>query len=345
MRVVFGNVTTPKTILAVDFNISIMLDAGLSILRVHGIAAKVHKPGKQPRNSVYDATQDPATIAGWLTAGGNFGATSADGRIITFDVDTRDGGSVEALGNIPPTWTTMSGRGEGGCHLYFKLPEGMSATNNLKFYKGVDTRAKGGFCVIPPSLHPDSKQPYTWAPGRAPSDLPMAELPEHLAMRLRALQEPAPPMDITNISKDDVTDALARIPATGGEHYERWYRVGMVLKDTGWDDAFKIWDAWCQSCPEYYNAWNNKKQWDSYGRRDAGAKVGIGTLFRYAISCGWPGPKMPTPDWEKVKEWADNYPKEDNGRTETEEAPQQEGAPGPKPCGRSPGSAGEAAIV
>jgi hypothetical protein len=48
---------------------------------------------------------------------------------------------------------------------------------------GIDTRAQGGYVVLPPSVHP-SGRPYAWRPGRDPWTTPPASLPAWLLEKL-----------------------------------------------------------------------------------------------------------------------------------------------------------------
>ena len=240
-----------------------LIEAGFKIVQVFGIhdgkcrcgdPKCVRDAGKHPPKGVYSATSDLSIIHQWTAGGSNIAATPADSRSIILDVDPRHGARLTDLGEIPPTWKTLSGRGDSGCHLYFRLPEGMEVPNNSPLCRGVDTRAKGGYACIPPSIHATTGAPYVWAGGCAPGDIPLAMLPEHLVERLKRVTVEAPPIDPSTVKKEDVIAALKRIPATGDGDYDRWYRITAALKDTGWEDVFEIWDAWCQTCPEKYNA-------------------------------------------------------------------------------------------
>ncbi len=78
-----------------------------------------------------------------------------------------NGGTVEALGALPPTLTAWSGRNDGGRHLYFLRPAGELTSTRLP--AGVDLK-KNGCCIVPPSIHPVTGQPYRWEhhPAAAP---------------------------------------------------------------------------------------------------------------------------------------------------------------------------------
>jgi hypothetical protein len=138
-----------------------------------------------------DATTDPKVITDWWIEWPDalIGSPVPDGQMVV-DLDPRHGGTIEALttafGPIPPTVFVMSGRGDGGCHLFYLRPKGfISASHVKKVCPGVDIKLDTGYTILPPSLHPDTKKPYEWGgpPGHA-------RLPE--AFRI-VLQHKAPP--------------------------------------------------------------------------------------------------------------------------------------------------------
>lgn len=136
--------------------------------------------GKIPATAhgVKDATTDPATIARWWPGSTqhNIGAR-VPRSLIVLDIDPQNGGSLEALtsaagGYLPPTLTVHSGRGTGGRHLYFLQPGGQVTSTRLP--EGIDVKTERGYCVMPPSLHPATGQPYRWErakPAHLPADL------------------------------------------------------------------------------------------------------------------------------------------------------------------------------
>ena len=85
--------------------------------------------GKQPitAHGHLDATTDPATIRRmWADRDYNIGSP-VPGNLLVLDVDPRNGGSVQALEHmadvtLPPTLEVISGRRDGGRHLYYFRP-------------------------------------------------------------------------------------------------------------------------------------------------------------------------------------------------------------------------------
>ncbi|WP_425297971.1 bifunctional DNA primase/polymerase [Nocardia brasiliensis] len=128
-----------------------------------------------------DATADPAQIREWWkrwpTA--NIAIRPAEGLIV-LDVDPRSGGTLEALGALPDTWTARTGGG--GWHVWMRYPDKTRA--KVAGCPGVDIKTHLGYLVAPPSIHPDGGI-YAWL-----NDAPIVKLPNHLRNRVRALTTP-----------------------------------------------------------------------------------------------------------------------------------------------------------
>jgi hypothetical protein len=133
--------------------------------------------------------------------------------LVVFDVDPRNGGSVEALerclGPLPTTLTVWSGRGDGGCHLYFARPPGPLSAWRIPV--GIDLKLDG-YCIAPPSLHPDTRKPYRW------------EAVAHALLPRRAVEAMIPRQWGAPLASD--RDSADRVPAvaavyTRGSAYGR----------------------------------------------------------------------------------------------------------------------------
>jgi hypothetical protein len=116
-------------------------------------------------------------------------ATSHDRRpsadsMLAVDLDPRKNpnclADLEAFtGPLPATLTAWSGRSDGGRHLYFLRPAGPLTSARLP--KGIDLKVNG-YCIVPPSIHPATGQPYRWKQHPVPAIPP----------KLRELLRPAP---------------------------------------------------------------------------------------------------------------------------------------------------------
>jgi hypothetical protein len=140
-----------------------------------------HAKAPLTKNGHLDATSDLEQIRAWWTRWPNamIGAPVPD-KLLVIDVDPRNGGDITALGDIPQTLTCWSGREDGGRHLYYVRPAIQFTSTRLP--KGVDLKVNG-YCIVPPSIHPATGQPYRWERH------PVAHMPHELQDRLRA----APP--------------------------------------------------------------------------------------------------------------------------------------------------------
>lgn len=123
-------------------------------------------------HGVHDGTTDPVRIKKWWTTwpNANIGWHVAEDRIV-IDIDPRSGGEMP---DLPDTLTFYSGRSDGGAHLIYQVGAGVKLTG---LPVGVDQKRRGGYIVLPPSIHPDTGLAY-WAGQDWPLDKPPAVLEE-----------------------------------------------------------------------------------------------------------------------------------------------------------------------
>lgn len=113
------------------------------------------------------ASSDPDTIQRWAKKHGRCNWAVATGQasgVFVIDVDGESGEKsfcslIEQHGTWSKTLATITARGH---HFYFDWPtSGTIRTSAGKLGSGVDVRGDGGYCVIPPSLHPSGAR-YEW---------------------------------------------------------------------------------------------------------------------------------------------------------------------------------------
>lgn len=148
--------------------------------------------GKVPlvQRGVLDASTSIAQILAWWTRWprANIGGRVPEAMVV-LDVDPRHGGdrSLAALeeryGSLPDTLVTVSGRGDGGRHLFFRRPPGKLTAARLG--QGLDIKTSAGYVVLAPSIHPATGKPYRRV------DRPVASPPAWLVKLLRPA--PLPP--------------------------------------------------------------------------------------------------------------------------------------------------------
>lgn len=163
-----------------------LAEAGWSVLPLDG---------KRPcaplaPHGVDDATSDLAQVEEWwqIRPDANIGARIPEDFIV-LDIDPRNGGEdavarLEAEGfTLPKTLEVLSGRGDGGRHLYYLRPPG--EVSRRKVPPGIDVKLKG-YMVMPPSRHPDTGGCYSWI-ERPP-------MPLSAGLRRLLRQVPPPPV-------------------------------------------------------------------------------------------------------------------------------------------------------
>jgi hypothetical protein len=142
-----------------------------------------------------DAVRDVGMITRWWSrpdrANDNIGIAIPPGLIVV-DTDPRHGGHVtldrleDEHGEMPETLTALSGRGDGGTHRWYH--SGLVGVSTLG--PGVDLKCGGsGYVVAPPSVHPDSGQPYGWDEW----PFPVADLPGWVAATIAKAAITRPP--------------------------------------------------------------------------------------------------------------------------------------------------------
>jgi Bifunctional DNA primase/polymerase, N-terminal/Protein of unknown function (DUF3987) len=155
-------------------------------LAVFPLAPRRKKPPLTARG-LLDATSDGEQIREWWaeTPEANIGLRT-DGLLVV-DADVRRGPDGlsgverwEALvadhGGSEQTRTQRTG--SGGVQVFFRDDERRFRNTTGKLGDGIDTRATGGYAVVPPSRHP-SGGTYRWT-----SEVPCAPVPEWLAALL-----------------------------------------------------------------------------------------------------------------------------------------------------------------
>jgi putative DNA primase/helicase len=135
-----------------------------------------------------DATTDQDQIRRWWARWPRAMIGMPTGRatgVVVFDVDIKEG--VDGFATLQaarlPLETPQATTPSGGLHLYYRVPEGVelkSASGGelaRQFGPGLDTRGKGGYVVVPPSVNAAGKA-YRWKGEHKIADaLPV---PEHL---------------------------------------------------------------------------------------------------------------------------------------------------------------------
>lgn len=150
-------------------------------------------PGKHPigavvPNGLKNATTDSATITEWWQRYPKAHIATPTSWCAVLDVDPRHGGDIalEALerqhGRLPDSAEVLTGGG--GRHIYFAPVPGLRCTSG-EIGTGLDTRADGGYVLLPPSGHASGGM-YVEDLLHPLFDTPLAPMPEWLRARTMA---------------------------------------------------------------------------------------------------------------------------------------------------------------
>lgn len=166
--------------------------------------------GKVPltRHGLKDATTDPAQIQQWWRRwpAANIGVvTGPASGLLVVDLDGEDGLTTWARleAEHDALATLEQATGSGGVHLLLRYPSDLDLGNSAgRLGEGVDTRGRGGYIVVAPSVHP-SGHAYAWT-GDATAEI--APAPRWL---LALLQPP-------RLRAEPATRALLVAPTISG---------------------------------------------------------------------------------------------------------------------------------
>jgi hypothetical protein len=166
----------------------------------------------------------------------------------------------------------------GGAHLYFKNIDGLYCSDS-KIAAGVDTRADGGYAIVPPSSG------YIWVNGADFSTLPPwpddLRLPERSLAERTTSDKPEAPLVL-------VAAALAAIP-NDDLGWSDWNYIGMATwgATRGSDDGLTAFLSWSSKSTKHDDA-TTRERWRHFASSPP-TKVGAGTLFHKANEAepGW----------------------------------------------------------
>lgn len=181
---------------------------------------------KRPLVSQHTATTDLDQIQAWWERWPDalIGHRIAEG-VVLLDIDPRHNGNAtwqavkaELNSHLPNTRVHLSGRGDGGGHVWFERPAGKLTVTKLdawakarglgadvkgRWTSGIDIlRHEHRYTILPPSPHPETGKPYRWSQGRGLAVLP-ARMPEWLAEMLTREEAPTPSEPQTHWQQSD----------------------------------------------------------------------------------------------------------------------------------------------
>ena len=266
---------------------------------------------KGPRTPGWNIKENAIKAQAQLPIGFGIGLAHAYSGTMAFDIDDWDttamvlglqGIDLQELYDANDAVIVDSGRAGHGKLLY-KMPDGLVLPSKKIIINGITTyelrcATANGLTVqdvLPPSIHPDTQQPYRWAGKGHWMRLPT--LPDSLLNIWQSLLEKEKVRNLStgdgvDASWDEIQSALASISPDCSR--EEWVNAGMALHWAGTqtnqlDQALHIWDEWSKPSEKYPGERQIATQWLSF-KSDKASTVKLGTLFHYAKKAGWVRP-------------------------------------------------------
>lgn len=281
----------------------------------HGWSLVPIPPGsKGPRTVGWNQREAALRSQTDLPAGHGIGLAHAYSGTMALDIDDWDtaapmlalcGVDLQALYDAADAVIVDSGR-PGHGKLLYAMPFGLALASKRvqleqKTVYELRCATADGLTVqdvLPPTIHPDTQQPYRWAGRghwtRLPT-IPMALLDMWHSL-IRQDEAPAPSAAPISASWEEIRSALEAIPADCSR--EDWITCGMAIHhaastDGALDEGFRVWNDWSATSQEKYPGERAVvSQWRSF-RSDKSTAVRLGSLFHLARENGW---ERPVPD-------------------------------------------------
>ena len=272
-------------------------------------------PGtKGPGHRGWNLRSSALSLESTLPAGYGIGLAHAYSGTMALDIDSWDraafelmlrGINLQALYDAPDAVVIDSGR-QGHGKLLYAMPLGLALPSKKVSIEGTTIyelrcATAGGLTVqdvLPPSIHPDTRQPYRWAGRGHWSRLPV--LPVALLdlwQSLLTLDRPVDtPTTSVTVEWDVIEPAVLAIDADCSR--EDWITVGMALQYAGTvsgevERAYNLWNQWsASSTTKYPGEREVLQQWASF-KTSKPTSVKLGSLFKLAREAGW---SKPVPD-------------------------------------------------
>lgn len=280
----------------------------------HGWSLVPIPPGtKGPRAVGWNKREAALISQNHLPAGWGIGLAHAFSKTMALDIDNWEKASpllktygidLEALYNAADAVIVDSGRAGRGKLLYQMPDDLVLATKKVIIEASTIYELRCATStmltvqdVLPPSIHPDTGQPYRWAGRGHWTRLPM--VPTEVIDLWKSLLEEDKQTRIavsgsSNASWKEVTEALECINPNCS--YDQWITIGMALHWAGSqtdqrDQALALWNEWSQGSESKYpgervifNHWNSFKP-------ERATAVKLGSLFHIAKEHGWTRPE------------------------------------------------------
>ena len=270
---------------------------------------------KGPRTPGWNLRENVLKSQSDLPAGYGIGLAHAYSGTMALDIDNwtsattvlmEHGVNLQALYEAPDAVVIHSGK-PGHGKLLYAMPFGLALPSKKIIHSGVTIyelrcATSSGLTVqdvLPPSIHPETMQPYTWAGRGHWTRLP--SIPQALLDVWQSLLDKEKVQNIStggtvNASWEEIRSALDVVPADCSR--DEWVSIGMALHWAGTqtnalDSALHLWNEWSSTAQVKYPGERMiTQQWNSF-KTDKATAVKLGTLFHIARQHGW---QRPAPD-------------------------------------------------
>ena len=141
----------------------------------------------------------------------------------------------------------------------------------------VELLSDGTQTVIPPSIHPETMQPYIYTKGVSLVDVDINTLPflpTDFEERVTALFQNKEVVS-SRSSLDVIKEALYFVAPTD---YDTWLRCGMALKNDFVDEGYSVWEKWSSTDPRF-DPKDTLSKWESF-KKDGLSSATIISLAR-----------------------------------------------------------------
>jgi hypothetical protein len=270
---------------------------------------------KGPRTPGWNLRENALKSQGDLPPGYGIGLAHAYSGTMALDIDNwtmttsllaEHGIDLQALYNAPDAVVINSGK-PGHGKLLYAMPFGAALPSKKILHSGVTAyelrcATVSGLTVqdvLPPSIHPETRQPYQW--GGLGHWTRMPVIPQPLldlwnGMLVLDQQRTIATDGTIDASWEEIRQALDVVPAECSR--DEWVSIGMALHWAGTqtdqlDQALQMWNEWSATAQTKYPGEREiLTQWMSF-KPDKAAAVKLGTLFHIAKQHGW---HRPMPD-------------------------------------------------
>lgn len=290
-------------------------ESGLLVFPVHSVVdgkcscyqgVNCKRKGKHPRTNsgLKSGTTNPDIIKKWWSIWPDSNIAIVTGKesgILVVDVDVSDGfktaKDVLDFNDLELPDTLISETGGGGVHYIYKYPEKGNYKSSTEVFNNIDSRADGGYIIVPPSIHESEKEYFFDNASGEFNFNEVSEAPKIFLDKIDVGKENRV-ITIPNWNPD------GHIPEFGidalescckyADDYDTWIRVGMAIHYTDPSpNGFDLWDWW-SSLSKKYDSVSVENQWRNFSRR--GHKyttvITFDTVFQYAGECGWSNPNI-----------------------------------------------------